>query len=108
MLKFSRLLIAVALLSLGFTQVARAADGDTAYIVTYFDTNFADKDKARDDGVTPLYFAAQQGHMAVVQCLTEQGADIDKAANNGRTPLGAALMMGHHEVAAYLRAAGAK
>jgi quinol monooxygenase YgiN len=47
MLKFSRLLIAVALLSLGFTQVARAADGDTAYIVTYFDTNFADKDKAR-------------------------------------------------------------
>mgnify|MGYP003340446181 CR=1 FL=1 len=47
MLKFSRLLIAVALLSLGFTQAVRAADGDTAYIVTYFDTAFADKDKAR-------------------------------------------------------------
>ena len=47
MLKFSRLLIAVALLSLGYTQAARAADGDVAYVVSYFDTNNADKDKAR-------------------------------------------------------------
>ena len=47
MLKFSRLLIAIAMLSLGLTPVACAADSDTAYIVTYFDTNFADKDKVR-------------------------------------------------------------
>lgn len=47
MLKFSRLLIAVALLSLGYTHSASAADSDTAYIVTYFETNFADKDKVR-------------------------------------------------------------
>ncbi len=45
MLKFSRLLIAVALLTLGFTHSARAADSDTAYTVTYFETSFADKDK---------------------------------------------------------------
>ena len=30
MLKFSRLLIAIALLSLGYTQAARAADGEAA------------------------------------------------------------------------------
>ena len=47
MLKFSRLLIAVALLSVGYVHSASAADGDTAYIVSYFETNFADKDKVR-------------------------------------------------------------
>ena len=58
--------------------------------------------------MTPLYIAAQQGHLAVVQYLAEQGADINKATNNGQTPLRAALFNSHHEVAAYLRAAGAK
>lgn len=47
MLKLLRLLAALAIMSLGFTQTVRAADADTAYIVTYFETNFADKDKAR-------------------------------------------------------------
>ena len=47
MLKFSRLLIAVALLSLGYTHSVSAANNDTAYLVSYFETNFADKDKVR-------------------------------------------------------------
>ena len=47
MLKFSRLLIAIVLLSLGHMHTASAADSDTAYIVTYFETSFADKDKVR-------------------------------------------------------------
>ena len=47
MLNTFRLLIALAVLSLGFTHTARAADGDTAYIITYIDINVADKDKAR-------------------------------------------------------------
>ena len=45
--KFSRLLIAVALLSVGYVHSASAADGDTAYIMSYFETHFADKDKVR-------------------------------------------------------------
>ncbi len=45
--KFSRLLIAVALLSVGYVHSASAADGNTAYIMSYFETNFADKDKVR-------------------------------------------------------------
>ena len=47
MLKSSRLLIAILLLALGFTPSVRAADGDTAYIVTYFDTANAESEKAR-------------------------------------------------------------
>ena len=47
MLNFLRLLVALAFLTTGFTQIARAADTDTAYIVTYFETGFADKDKVR-------------------------------------------------------------
>ena len=32
---------------MGYVHSASAADGDTAYIVSYFETNFADKDKVR-------------------------------------------------------------
>jgi quinol monooxygenase YgiN len=45
MLNCFRLLIALAILSPGFTQSAHAADTDTTYIVTYFEVNFADKDR---------------------------------------------------------------
>jgi quinol monooxygenase YgiN len=47
MQNFLHLLVALAIATLGFTQTARAADSDTAYIVTYFETAFADKDKVR-------------------------------------------------------------
>ena len=45
--RFTRLLAVLAVLSLGFSPVAGAADSETAYIVTYFETAFADKDKVR-------------------------------------------------------------
>lgn len=46
MLNFLRLLAALAIVSLGFAQTARAADTDTQYTVTYFEVHNADKDKA--------------------------------------------------------------
>ena len=39
----------------------------------------ADVNKAMDDGATPLYVAAQEGHEAVVRALIEAGADVNKA-----------------------------
>ena len=47
----------------------------------------ADVNKAMDNGATPLYMAAQNGHEAVVRALIEFGADVNKARDNGRTPL---------------------
>jgi quinol monooxygenase YgiN len=50
MRKLLRLLCALAIIATGLTQPAGAADSDTAYIVSYFESNFADKDKARTLG----------------------------------------------------------
>ena len=55
----------------------------------------ADKDKARDTGASPLYIAAEQGHLAVVQYLLEHGADKDKATNEGGTPIYMAAQNGY-------------
>ena len=40
-----------------------------------------------DDGVTPLWIAAQEGHEGVVGKLLEDGADVNKATTDyGSTP----------------------
>jgi len=43
---FTSLLTVLTVLSLGFSPVAGAADSETAYVVSYFETGFADKDQA--------------------------------------------------------------
>jgi ankyrin repeat protein len=63
----------------------------------------ADVNKARDDGVTMLYIAAQQGHEAVVRTLMEAGADVNKATDNGWTPLAIAAQQGHTAIVQILR-----
>jgi len=45
-------------------------------------------DKAKTtSGCTPLYIAAQDGHLTVVTKLIAAGALVDKALANGSTPL---------------------
>ena len=47
-----------------------------------------DPNKPRDDHITPLWFACQNGHLAVVQLLLASGREIDtkrRSTFNNRT-----------------------
>lgn len=60
-------------------------------------------------GQTPLYFAAEKGHLAVVRRLVERGANVNaKDSFFDASVLGIALQGGHHELARYLLAHGAE
>jgi len=60
------------------------------------------------DGATPLYIAAQRGHLKVVQLLVQAGVEIDKATTDTRTtPLQIATHNCHVEVARLLIDSGA-
>jgi ankyrin repeat protein len=50
------------------------------------------------NGFTPVYVAAQQGHISVIKVLIEGGVDIDAMVGNGYTPLFMAAKKGHMAV----------
>ena len=47
-----------------------------------------DVNKGREDGDTPLFIAAQEGHASVVELLLKaDGVDVNKGREDGTTPL---------------------
>jgi hypothetical protein len=67
-----------------------------------------DVDQADEQGMTPLFIAAQLNNLEMVQCLvTDLGANVDQAAHVRSTPLMIAAERMHHKVVRYLLKHGA-
>ena len=76
-----------------------------ASMLEYDDVAVDSKDRY---GRTPLWWAAENGHEAVVELLVEKGADVNsKEDRDGRTPLWWAAENGHEEVVKLLLEKGA-
>ena len=59
-------------------------------------------------GMTPLHFAARQGHLEAARSLVEAGADINQVTGGDKTsPLLIAIINGHFDLAQFLLEKGA-
>jgi ankyrin repeat protein len=71
----------------------------------------ADANKAStDNGTTPLYVAAEKGHVGLVRSLLESGAgvDVNAARSDGKgSPLSVACQLGHCKIVSLLLDHGA-
>jgi ankyrin repeat protein len=58
----------------------------------------ADVECKSNNGRTPLWWAAENGHEAAVKLLLEKGADVESKDDDGQTLLSRAAIHGHsHE-----------
>lgn len=117
MLVRHRLPLLLALL-LAFTSVARAEDpgealreaaraGDVTKMEALLKAG-APVDAPARYGQTPLYYAAEKGHLAAVKLLVERGANVNAEDSFfGFSALEIALQGNHFEVARYLLGKGA-
>ena len=89
-------------------QINYAAElGDVQKVRALIAADPAVVDAKEKDGVTPLWIAAQQGHLEVMKVLLEKGAVVDAKTNDGFTPLLIAAEYGHLEVVRMLLEKGA-
>jgi ankyrin repeat protein len=83
----------------GYGQVASVLLAQGFYI---------DEDCGPQYGKTPLFLAAEGGHIGMVRLLLDSGANINKLGTMGRTPLGCAAHGGYTDIAQLLLDAGAQ
>jgi ankyrin repeat protein len=73
--------------------------GDVELIRCLVNDLGADVNQADHEGITALYLAVQESHLALIRCLVvEFGADINKGNRDGIMPLHMAAMRGHCSV----------
>ena len=69
--------------------------------------NNADVNYTRQDGVSPIWIASQNGHYDCVKMLIDNGANVHQATLYGDTALNIAQQEGHFKIARVLRELGA-
>jgi ankyrin repeat protein len=67
----------------------------------------ADMNAESGDGATPVFIAAQEGHLEVVKALASLGANVNAARQSGATPVFVAAAQGHVEIVRILAWLGA-
>ena len=93
----------------GYAPLDRAAaDGAGARSLQCLVAAGADVNRATDNGCTPVWIAAANGHLEAIEALARLGADVNRAMNDGWTPLRAAVHFGREGAAGVLRGLGAR
>ena len=70
-----------------------ACDGDQPKVMKFLAAG-ANKDAADDDGATPMFMTAENGHAQVLKMLLAAGANKDASNNEGATPMTVAAQNG--------------
>lgn len=86
----------------GLMSIHVAAINGHTHILKYFIENgHADKDIPGQDGQTPLFYAARNGHLPTVEYLTKLGCNIYAQDTQGIMPLHIAALEGHTHIVKY-------
>ena len=84
-----------------------AKNGDEGTIIQLLEIDKVDVDVKDGRNRTPLSWAAERGHAAVVELLLDRGANLESKDNHGQTPLAWAAEKGHAAVVELLLDRGA-
>lgn len=95
----------------GYKKIhTRAKEGDSTWVKSYLERG-GDPNVKSSAGVSPLYLAAEAGHLDTVRILVEGGADVNQKADNvywlDCTPVLAAAYKGHDDIVEFLLENGA-
>ena len=94
--------LAIIVKNLTSNALTNAAKNNNIDSVEVFIKLGANINKADEDGETPLYWAAWNGHTKMAKMLIEAEVDVNKANKYGRTPLYWAARGGYTEIAKML------
>ena len=67
-------------------------------VAQYLCDNGADINAKKDDGMTPLLYAADNGNIEIVKMLIEKGIDINKQTDFGQNALNFASLGAYNEI----------
>jgi ankyrin repeat protein len=69
--------------------------GDIETVKQLLETTGLDVSLKDSEGMTPLHFATDRGHLEVVQALLQHGAIVDSLNSDGQTPIMIAITCEH-------------